>query len=82
MSKSDVEIGKGWTKPKLVGPMMVILMFVGAVIVSTFWGEGRIQEALLVTGVYIAMALIAVLDMLAALIKAIQNLDTQREAGP
>ncbi|UCH84651.1 MAG: hypothetical protein JSW50_02865 [Candidatus Latescibacterota bacterium] len=81
MSKSDVELGKGWTKPKLIGPMMVVLAVVAAVFVALFWLDGRFQEALLVIGAYISAAIIAVLDMIAALIKAIQNLGIRRETG-
>ena len=74
MSDSKVELGKGWTKPKLIAPLMIFLAFVAAVLVAFLLQDGRVQEALVVIGAFIATTLIAVLDMLAAVIKAIQNL--------
>ena len=82
MRKPDVELGVGWSKPKLVGPIMILLAFVAALIVTFFYFDGRIQEALLVTGGFIAFAVLAVLDMLAALIQAVQNLRSDRETDP
>ena len=81
MSQSNVELGKGWTKPKLIAPMMVVLVVIASIFVAYFWVNGRFEEALLVIGAYIAVAIVSVLDMLAAVIRSIQNLGPRSESG-
>lgn len=79
MSKPDVGVGKNWTKPKIIGPLMAVLTIVAAIWVTPLWEKGRFQEALLVLVAYTGIGVFAVVDMLGSVIKAIQNLGDQRE---
>lgn len=57
------------TPPKLVGPLVVILMFLVMALGSFFVAGGRFQEAILTCAAGAFLILVALLDLVAELIR-------------
>ena len=70
------------TSPKQIGPLMVVLIFLGLALFGFFVAVGRFQEALLTCAVGIFLILVALVDLVAELIRyqrlILDGLETQK----
>ncbi|MGD0037919.1 MAG: hypothetical protein ABSC53_11585 [Bacteroidota bacterium] len=81
MSKNQSPEKLWWaTPPSLVGPLILIIFFIGVALVAMFVASGKIDAAILTSLGVIVFIFVAVADLLAELIAIGRRIDKSLES--